>query len=182
MGLICAYSPESALLSLTYAVILFGSVLLHELGHAIVARDFGCETKDITLYPFGGIAQVKLQADPFKEFYIALAGPTVNAFLCVIAFFGFALGVPLMHEILFLNAIMCLFNLLPSFPMDGGRVVRSILARRPGSDYETATATCLKISKWMSWLYVAIGVATGWIGLVIVGGFLLFVNSRGSIR
>ena len=74
MGAICLYDPESSLLSLTYATILFGTVLLHELGHAIVARDFGCKTSSITLYPFGGIAQVNLQKDPIKEFYIFCDG------------------------------------------------------------------------------------------------------------
>ena len=72
-----------------------------------------------------------------------------------------------------------LVHLLPSFPMDGGRIVRSVLTRKKGSDYEAATQKCLKISKWMSWLYIVIGAAVGWVGLVIVGGFLLVVNSRG---
>ena len=179
MGAICLYDPESSLLSLTYATILFGTVLLHELGHAIVARDFGCKTSSITLYPFGGIAQVKLQKDPVKEFYIAIAGPAVNAFLCALAFFFHMIGIPLMVEVMFLNVVMCLFNLLPSFPMDGGRIVRSVLARKKGSDYEAATQKCLKISKWMSWSYIVIGAAVGWVGLVIVGVFLLVVNSRG---
>jgi Zn-dependent protease len=121
----------------------FGCVVLHELGHALAARGFGIRTRDIELYPIGGVARLdRIPRNPVKELAIALAGPAVNVAIAVFVgglmwFDGFALGASSLsgtwleafwHHILWANVVLVLFNLLPAFPMDGGRVLRAVLA------------------------------------------------------
>ncbi len=114
----------------------FGCVLAHELGHALIARRFGIQTRDITLYPFGGIASITSQPAPWAELGIAFAGPLVNVLiaLALLPFVGFpvpagAQPLPGFLEKLFAaNVALALFNLLPALPMDGGRVLRALLA------------------------------------------------------
>jgi Zn-dependent protease len=122
------------------AASVFGCVLLHELGHALMARRFGIETEDITLYPIGGVARLRrMPRAPGAELLIALAGPAVNL-LIVFGLVGLsALGltaglgefVPLggyFGVLIAVNLILALFNLIPAFPMDGGRVLRALLS------------------------------------------------------
>ncbi|HZW31249.1 MAG TPA: site-2 protease family protein [Isosphaeraceae bacterium] len=135
---------------------LFGCVLLHELGHALMARRFGIGTQDITLYPIGGVARLRrMPRAPGAELLIALAGPAVNfaivaalttlAFLgldhllaqtLAVAFSGFgwdpidvamAVG-DYLSQVMYINLGLGLFNLIPAFPMDGGRVLRALLS------------------------------------------------------
>ena len=120
----------------------FGCVLLHEFGHALMARRYGIETEDITLYPIGGVARLqRLPRAPGAELLIALAGPAVNfAIVGVLLFLGL-LGLPailysagldpmneFLQQMLLVNMVLGLFNLLPAFPMDGGRVLRALLS------------------------------------------------------
>lgn len=120
---------------------LFGCVLLHELGHALMARRYGIPTEDITLYPIGGVARLhRIPRAPGAELLIALAGPAVNVALALMFFtlgrlFGavaptFAEGLAgwLVHELLVVNVLLAGFNLIPIFPMDGGRVLRALLS------------------------------------------------------
>src|SRR4051794_16098429 len=133
---------------------LFGCVLLHELGHALMARRFGIQTADITLYPIGGGARLhRLPRAPGAELLIALAGPAVNVAIAVAL--GVALGLlgrdpratgVLGSRIGFLmamNLILAVFNMIPAFPMDGGRVLRALLSGWLGRGQATEIAVTL---------------------------------------
>ncbi len=158
--------------ALTY-VVLFGSVLLHELGHALVGRRFGVQTRDITLLPFGGVAQMDgLPPSPRAELWIALAGPAVNVVIAGAFFAGIRLATRAMpfsghnlssltfwEQALATNLSLALFNLLPAFPMDGGRVLRALLAGRLG--IARATRIAASVGKGMAVLIGALGLIAG---------------------
>jgi len=120
-----------------YVLALFGFVVLHELGHALMARRYGIETVDITLYPIGGVARLtRMPRAPGAELMIALAGPAVN-FAIVAGLVGLlAIGLPgpeyvlsgFFGNLVVMNLMLGLFNLIPAFPMDGGRVLRALLS------------------------------------------------------
>lgn len=124
-----------------FVILLFLCVVLHELGHALVAKRFGVQTRDITLYPIGGVAMLQGRPKPVQEFWIALAGPAVNVVIAgVLAgsiFFGtghlpdlqqITERSPVTDLLLSSNLLLAAFNMVPAFPMDGGRVLRAVLA------------------------------------------------------
>lgn len=125
------------LLGLSAALGLFISVLLHELGHSIVARRYGLEIEAITLWFLGGLAQFTELPDDWRhELMIAIAGPIVSVTLGLLCYAGFVLLSAELPAILFvlgylavLNVVLAAFNMLPGFPMDGGRVLRALLSR-----------------------------------------------------
>lgn len=151
---------------------LFGSVVLHELGHALAARRFGIGTAHITLYPFGGVAAIReLPDDPAKELVIALAGPAVNFLL--VAAFGWAwalFGGGTFVALIGMNLVMGLFNLIPAFPMDGGRVLRAVLAARMG--WVPASMLAIRVGRVFAWLFLAAGVLGPHLGLLLMAAFL----------
>ncbi len=122
--------------TIALGVALLGSIVLHELGHALMARRYGIQTADITLYIFGGVARLeRMPRSAGPELLIALAGPAVNfaIVMALAAVFGMAgfLGMPvpeILPVVLSINLVLGLFNLLPIFPMDGGRVLRAALS------------------------------------------------------
>ncbi len=155
-------------------VALFGSVLLHELGHAWAARRFGIGTRDISLYPFGGVASLeRMPREPRQELIVAFAGPLVNlALFALFAAAWAATGMWVFAGMAAINAMMGVFNLIPAFPMDGGRVLRAGLAMRMG--WEPASRIAIQVGTFFAWTFVFGGMLTGWWSLALVGGFLLF--------
>lgn len=109
---------------------LFACVLLHELGHALVASRFGVNTLEIVMYLIGGVARLEKQPTLRQEFWIAIAGPMVNFVIGAGLWFGrpWLGGSPLIEEVAVANVGLGLFNLLPAFPMDGGRILRSLMS------------------------------------------------------
>ncbi len=145
---------QSSLMSVIYIAALFGSVLLHELAHALVSRRFGIKTLEIVMFPIGGVARLERNPRPREEFWISLVGPFVNLVIAA-SVFGWLysrgaivnLGelvkptdANLLERIGFGNLILAAFNLLPAFPMDGGRILRSILAERLPEERATQIA------------------------------------------
>jgi len=137
-----------------FIVALFGCVVLHELGHALMARRFGIETLDITLYPIGGVARLqRMPRAPGAELLIALAGPAVN-FAIVAGLLGLemlGLGAVesgslfggFLESLMIVNFVLGVFNLIPAFPMDGGRVLRAILSGWLGRARATSIAAMI---------------------------------------
>ena len=171
-------------LGLTFTLAIFGLVVLHELGHALVAKKFGVRTRDITLFPIGGVARLeRIPRRPAHELWISLAGPAVNAALAVILFAVVAAQrgstgqeVRLMEQgfvarLAWANVALALFNLLPAFPMDGGRVLRAILALQ--IDPVRATDIAVFVGKGFAVLLGVVGVAINPL-LVMIAVFVWF--------
>jgi len=148
------------------ALILFGCVLLHELGHSLVARRFGIRVVDITFWPLGGMARMsEIPEQPGAEALIAIAGPAVNFALTLLgAALAFLLPVPgaarLFGSFAVINVLMGTFNLLPAFPMDGGRILRAWFGRR--MDWVAATERAVRVGRAIA------------IGLLVVSVWLAF--------
>ncbi len=134
---------------LAMVVGLFLCVLLHEFGHALAARHYGIGTRDITLYPIGGLATLTGRMRPRQELWVALAGPAVNVVLAAIIWASGRLVGATLHSDTLLgglfaaNVVMAAFNMIPAFPMDGGRVLRALLARGFADDKATRIAAAV---------------------------------------
>jgi len=171
------------LTTLLISALILASVALHELGHTLVSQRYGVEVEDILLTPIGGMARLRgIPKDPRHEIRIALAGPYVSLFLAVVGFLvtlgELQLGIqPLFFVWLAgLNLMLFLFNLLPSFPMDGGRILRGCLTRSKGA--LEATRLAAKIGKYMSIAFIVLGLSSGNLSLALVGLFIMM--SAGS--
>ncbi|MEX1365548.1 MAG: site-2 protease family protein, partial [Nannocystaceae bacterium] len=145
----------AVVLGVGFLLAVFGSVLLHELGHALMARRFGIRTRRIILSPIGGIAQLEgMPSRPRQELAVALAGPAVNFALAAVlwlvapVFAGVPLLAALIGGVTVANLMLGAFNLLPAFPMDGGRALRAFLAERKGS--LRATEIAARVGKGMA--------------------------------
>ena len=149
--------PTGAVIRTLFILGLFVCVLLHEFGHILMARRFGVRTPDVILLPIGGVARLeRLPSEPKQEFLIALAGPAVTLLLAVLLFLGIVASggspgfrdpelfdVPFFTQLFWANVILLIFNLIPAFPMDGGRILRALLASRMGLVRGTRTAAAL---------------------------------------
>jgi Zn-dependent protease/CBS domain-containing protein len=149
--------PEAAWQGTLFIVLIFLCVLLHELGHVFAARRYGVQTRDVTLWPFGGISSMeRMPEKPSEELIVAVAGPAVNVAIAGVLILWLwphldpdNLGklddpaVSLAVKVAGANIILVLFNLIPAFPMDGGRVLRAILAMRMGNARATEMAATI---------------------------------------
>ena len=164
-------------LGISVAILIFASVLLHELGHSVVAKKHGTNIQGITLFLFGGVSSLEeIPRNPKVEFKMALAGPSVSLLIwSILTIFIKLLNsdtiintttpfnplVRVVWLIAYINIILFIFNLIPAFPMDGGRVLRAVLAGR--MPYKKATSIAANVGKMFA-------IFMGIIGLVIPGG------------
>lgn len=174
-----ALGPGQFLWGVAAAIGLFASIALHELGHSIVAIQKGCRVRDILLLPIGGVAQLEsMPTRPKDEFQVAIAGPAVSLALAAIGRFGGGflaasrLYAPARVLLVLgsINLMLVLFNLLPSFPMDGGRVFRAWLTPKLGR--LAATAVAAKVGRFMAILFGIWGVFTWNIFLILIAIFI----------
>jgi Zn-dependent protease len=177
------------------ALLLFASILAHELGHALVARREGVKTQRIVLFAFGGVAELKAEPPgPGPEFRIAVAGPAVSAIL----FLGFALlagalserpgAAAVMAYLAMLNGIVVLFNLIPAFPLDGGRILRAALWRFWG-DLPRATRAAAGAGRLFAYFLIVGGIfgllsgrTGGALWQLLIGLFLLQAAQSSSAQ
>lgn len=187
-----ARDPEAGAIGMHLGLLaaLFGCVVLHEYGHALAARVFGIATRDVSLYPIGGVARLERMSDrPVEEFCIAIAGPLVNLAIAAVLAAGLgavAVAQPALLQgvtaefltlLLLMNVVLFVFNLLPAFPMDGGRVLRAILTAPLGRI--PATRVAVYVSAGMAVLFGIGGLFllhNPW--LVFVGLFLIWAGQQ----
>ncbi len=162
-------SVDAAVNGMAFILALFGCVLLHELGHSLAARRYGIPTRDITLLPIGGVARLeRMPEKPAQELWVALAGPAVNVAISAVLFGWLSIthqwaplgqlhlaSGPLFERLLVANVWLVLFNLIPAFPMDGGRVLRALLASR--MEYVKATQIAAGIGQGLAFVFGLIG-------------------------
>jgi Zn-dependent protease/CBS domain-containing protein len=170
-------------------LIVFFCVVLHEFGHALTAQHFGINTRDITLLPIGGVASLeRMPEEPKQEFLITVAGPLVNLAIALLGFLviaatGFTMlftrtifDASTWHSvvsfIIFANLLLFGFNLIPAFPMDGGRILRSLLSMRMARDKATRIAAGL--GRVLAVGFVIYGLMNGQPFLALIGVFIFF--------
>jgi Zn-dependent protease len=164
-----AGGPEAAVRGAVFMILLFLSVLLHELGHVVIARHYGIHTPDITLLPIGGVARLRrMPTKPIQEIAVALAGPAVNVLIAVLLVLLTPASMTLrellspaggaqsmLTRLATVNVWLVLFNLIPAFPMDGGRVLRALIAIK--IPYPRATHIAAGIGQGFAFLFGFLG-------------------------
>lgn len=175
---------------LSFLLLLFGFVLLHELGHSLMALRFGIPVRDITLWPLGGIARLeRIPETPRVELAIAIAGPAVNVAIVLLLlpfslvyapdFWSEALQLrptSLLSHCMLANLFMAGFNFIPAFPMDGGRVLRGLLGYR--MDFVRATTIAVRVGRVFALSFIVFGALRGNPMLLLVGVFILLLGAH----
>jgi stage IV sporulation protein FB len=186
LGSFASGGAAAAIQVVAFVCLIFLCVLLHEFGHAMAARRYGIRTPDITLLPIGGLARLeRMPEKPSEELVVAIAGPLVNVVIALLLF-PFAQGmfhpevienaaVGLVPKLFTANVMLVLFNLIPAFPMDGGRVLRAFLAMR--MDYARATALAASIGQGIAVMGGLWALTHGLPMLVLVAIFI-FVGAQ----
>ncbi len=195
-GVVEKSSGMEILIQICFTLSMFLCVVLHEYGHALTARRFGVLTEDIILLPIGGVARLQNFPDkPRHELIIALMGPAVNLFIAVFLFIilfashgeqmldlfqlehflsmGWSAFIPLL---LISNILLMVFNLIPAFPMDGGRVLRALLSMK--TNRLTATKWASKIGQVICIIFIGIGIYLGAWTTILIGVFIFFSASQ----
>jgi Zn-dependent protease/CBS domain-containing protein len=182
----------SAVGGVVFILAVFSMVILHELSHALVARRYGIQTKDITLLPIGGVARLDRMPDkPFHELVVALAGPLSNVVIAAVLFVVLRAmhhatwndmvapsRAPFLAQLLFVNLSLAVFNMIPAFPMDGGRAVRALLSMwmDPGS----ATRTAATLGRGIAVFFGITGLMLSAPMLVLIAVFVWFAAGAES--
>jgi Zn-dependent protease/predicted transcriptional regulator len=188
-GFLSGAGWTGALFGVIVILLLFVIVTLHELGHSVAAQHYDVPVKQIVLLPIGGVAQLDhIPETPWQEFVIAIAGPAVNFVLAIllgalvlvpgIGFVGVdeftaldSITFPLIFSYIFAyNLFLGVFNLLPAFPMDGGRILRAALAAR--MDYLTATRWAVRVGQMLAWVLGLYGFTSGNFFLILIAFFI----------
>ena len=175
-----------------FVLLIFACVLLHELGHALAAAHYGIKTPDITLLPIGGMARLeRIPEKPSQEIAVTLAGPAVN--LLIAAVLGVAIGLttgipdpqaleqtglPMTVRLFAVNIWLVIFNAIPAFPMDGGRLLRALLAMR--MNYARATQIAANIGHGIAFLFFIVGLWTSPM-LILIAVFVYFGASNEAL-
>ncbi|MDR1828134.1 MAG: site-2 protease family protein [Methylobacteriaceae bacterium] len=184
-----------------FTSLLFACILAHEFGHILAAGRFGINSPAVILWPLGGIAFLSRIDKPKAEFFMTVAGPLVNVVIagvlfCVLSLFDTSTAYPgyaflftysLLHELMTANLFVAVFNLIPCFPMDGGRILRSALAMK--FDYEKSTLIAVRLGQAIACLFL-FGVLFDRLMLTVIGVFMLmtaqkeldYVEGRGNAR
>lgn len=169
--------------SIAFLLLVFLCVTLHEFGHIAMARHFGIRTPEVILSPIGGIASMeRIPEQPMQELLVAIAGPLVNVVIALLLMAGFGIhfetftsaifdSATLAERLFIVNVTLVLFNLIPAFPMDGGRVLRAILTMNMGP--ARATTVAARIGQGFAALFVVLGLMYNPV-LMLVGVFIYF--------
>lgn len=163
------------------ALLLFVAVLVHEFGHALTARRFGTETRQIVLFLFGGVAQITDEPPtPQAELLVAVAGPLTSLGLAIVFWMlSPALAVrplgAITRYLAVVNLMLSAFNLVPGFPLDGGRILRAVLWARSGS-FQRATRTASRIGQFVAMLFIGGGLVSTFRGSIVAGIWLMLIG------
>lgn len=187
-GVLSGNTAAGLMMDLAVVFALFGCVALHELGHALAARGYGVRTRDIILYPIGGVARLeRMPEKPWPEIVIALAGPAVNVVIAIGLFAVLMVLGPILTvtapgmtlaeflgRMLLLNIVLVAFNLIPAFPMDGGRVLRASL--NLFTDRLTATKIAATVGAVAALGIGLYGLFAGSLSLMLLAGIVFILG------
>jgi Zn-dependent protease/CBS domain-containing protein len=180
---------EAAWQGVAFISLLFLCVVLHEFGHVFAAKRYGVNTRDVTLWPFGGIASLERMPDkPSEELVVAVAGPAVNVVIAAVLMLAFGAQldvenltriqdptVSMVDKLAVANVFLVVFNLIPAFPMDGGRVLRALLAMRMG--HAQATQWAAAIGQGFAVAFGILGIFSGNVILIVIAVFVFLAAS-----